>query len=575
MRGTMAQIHAMVFEYTQFEGVSMVKSDRKSIDSFVQNHMPAPHMWPKFINTNLETKNKPFNCAAELLDNAITEGYGDKVALYSPKSSWTYQELLNKANQIAHILKDDLGLVAGNRVLLRSTNNPMLIACWLAVIKAGGIVITTIAMLRAKEIITCASQSRASLALCDYRLKDDMESAASELSNMSHILYFNGPGELEARMKTKPTSFDNHPAHQSDIAMIGFTSGTTGLPKAALHSHHAIIAVCQAFSQQVLKPTPQDIFSGTPPLGFVYGLGGLLLFPLYVRAATVLLEDVSTESLITAIDKFGVSIFFTAPTAYKALLQNFDAQKLSSLKKCMSAGEALPDYVTRAWLDKTGIRLIDGIGSTEMLNNFICIQHPDDPIGSLGKAVPGYEARIVNKQGDPVPVGEVGFLAVRGPVGCRYLDDERQTKYVINGWNITGDTARIDKDGYFWYQARNDGMIISSGYNIASPEVEKTVSQHPAVADCAVIGIPDPVRGEIVRAYIVLKKGYKPDTRLIKNIQNFTKKHSAPYKYPRSIAFIDVLPRTPSGKIQHFMLSKIAEKEAGQGGLGISVSGNL
>lgn len=538
-----------------------MKSNQRLADNFAQDHMPPADQWPKFINEDMVTKQPPFNCAVELLDKAIEEGHGDNIAIYSPDSEWTYRELLNKANQIAHVLKDDLGLVSGNRVLLRSANTPMLAACWLAVIKAGGIVVTSIAMLRAKEIIKIAEQSGASIALCDHRLKDDMNAAASELNHLTQVLYFNDPDGLEAQMRTKPTDFDNYPSNNSDIAMIAFTSGTTGKPKAAVHSHHAVIAVCETFSEQVVRPTSKDVFSGTPPLGFVYGLGGLLLFPLFVRAATVLLEDVRIAPLIDAIDKFKVSILYTAPTAYKALLENYDASRLSSLRHGVSAGEALPGYVTQAWLDKAGIRLIDGIGSTELLHIFISVQQPDDPIGTLGKAVPGYEACIMDENGTILPVGEVGYLAVRGPTGCRYLDDARQTTYVVDGWNVTGDTAKIDEEGFFWYQARSDGMIISSGYNIAGPDVEQTISQHPAVAECAVIGVPDPSRGHIVRAYIVMKDGFKAGDALVKDIQDFAKQQSAPYKYPRSVKFIDSLPRTPSGKVQHFALRELAKVE--------------
>lgn len=539
-----------------------MKADQRLADNFVQDHMPPEHLWPKFINEDMVTRQSPFNCAAVLLDDAVQEGHGDKIAIYSPNGNWTYSELLEKSNRIAHILKDDLGLIAGNRVLLRSANTPMLAACWLAVIKAGGIVVTTIAMLRAKEIIQIAAQSGATMALCDRRLKDDMEETVRASDHLSQVLYFNDPEGLEAQMALKSSRFENHLSASSDIAMIAFTSGTTGKPKAAVHSHHAIIAVCETFSEQVVKPTPQDIFTGTPPLGFVYGLGGLLLFPLFARAATVLLEDVRAASLMDAIEEFKVTIIYTAPTAYKALLEIYDAKKLASLRHGVSAGEALPGYVTQGWLDKAGIRLIDGIGSTELLHIFISVQNPEDPVGTLGKAVPGYEACIVDGAGNPVPVGEVGFLAARGPTGCRYLNDERQAKYVIDGWNITGDTAKIDEAGYFWYQSRTDGMIISSGYNIAGPDVEQTISQHPAVAECAVIGAPDPKRGHIVQAHIVLKNGFEASDRLVKDIQDFAKQKSAPYKYPRSVKFIEALPRTPSGKVQHFALREQAKVEA-------------
>ncbi|PCI21103.1 2-aminobenzoate-CoA ligase [Candidatus Wolfebacteria bacterium] len=530
-------------------------------NNFVQDHMPPTEQWPQFINMDFMQENTPYNCVEILLDNAIKEGFGNKVALHGPDEDWTYQELLDKTNQIAHVLKDNFDLIPGTPVLLRSANNPMLVACWLAVVKAGGIVVTTIAMLRAKEIKAVARQCKASLALCDERLKEDMAAATEEIDHLSHVLYFNGAGDLEQRMTTKPKVFNTYPAEETDIAMIAFTSGTTGKPKAALHSHHAILAVCETFSKQVVKPTSKDVFSGTPPLGFVYGLGGLLLFPLYARSSVVLLEDVRANSLITAIDKFKVTVLFTAPTAYKVMLENYDSDKLASLQKCVSAGEALPAFVTQGWIDKADIRLIDGIGSTELLHIFISVQNNDDPVGSLGKAVPGYEAYVVDETGTPVDVGDVGYLAVRGPTGCRYLNDDRQRKYVIEGWNVTGDTAKMDEDGFFWYQARTDGMIISSGYNIAAPEVEHTVTRHTAVAECGVIGVPDSQRGNIVRAYIVLKEGYSPSHELIKDIQEFAKQEGAPYKYPRSVKFIESIPRTSTGKVQHFALREIAKTD--------------
>lgn len=536
-------------------------------DGYVPSNMPPEHQWPKFINTNVVACDSSYNCAGELLDKAVEEGYGDKVAIYSSEGNWTYRELLEKANQIAHVLKDELGLVAGNRVLLRSANNPMLVASWLAVIKAGGIVVTTIAMLRAKEIVAIAELSKVTLALCDHRLKDDLVAANAQSAQIERVLYFNdseGVEGLEALMAEKPSTFKNSLNDGSAIAMIAFTSGTTGKPKGAVHSHHAILAVCETFSKQVLKPSPQDVFAGTPPLAFVYGLGGLLLFPLHARASTVMLEDVRTRSLMAAIEKFKVSILFTAPTGYKALLENYDRDKLGSLQNCVSAGEALSAYVSRSWMEETGTRIIDGIGSTELLHIFLAIQHPDDPMGSLGKAVPGYEVSVINEKGEKVPTGEVGHLAVRGPTGCRYLNDERQAKYTVNGWNDTGDAVKMDDEGYIWYQARSDGIIISSGYNIASPEVEQTVSQHPAVAECAVIGLPDNRRGNIVRAYVVLREGYEASDDWVKDIQEFAKKQAAPYKYPRSIVFIDALPRTPTGKIKHFALREKAKAEAAE-----------
>lgn len=534
---------------------------KTEIDQFVVNHMPPRDQWPDFIN-ELDITD-PYNSAAELVDRSVEEGYADKIAIYSDSGNWTYRQLLERSNQIAHVLVDDLGLIPGNRVLLRSLNNPMLAACWLAVVKAGGIVVTTIAMLRGKEIATIAEQSKATIALCDYRLRDDMRSACDLSDELEQVVYFNDPeaaGGLESMMRQKPTDFENFLSDGSDIAMIAFTSGTTGKPKGALHSHHAILAVCETFSRQVLKPEPDDIFIGTPSLAFVYGLGGMLLFPLHARAAVVLLEDVRVNSLIEAIDRYKATVFFTAPTVYKVLLDICDDPRLTTLRKCASAGEALPGYVSQTWLDKTGVRITDGIGATELLHVFLSVQHPEDPVGSLGKAVPGYELRVLDDNGKDSPVDEIGYLAVRGPTGCRYLNDNRQAQYVVDGWNITGDTAKMDAQGYIWYQARNDGIIVSSGYNIVSPEVEGVVSQHPAVAECGVVGVPDPDRGNIVRAYVVLREGYEANEDLVKDIQNFAKQNAAPYKYPRSIEFIDTLPRTPTGKVQHFVLRELAKE---------------
>lgn len=537
--------------------------EEKYIDQFVPQHMPPRDQWPDFIN-EIEVGGD-YNAAAELVDRAVEEGHGDRVAIYSPSGNWTYRELLEKSNQIAHVLVDDLGLVPGNRVILRSLNNPMLAACWLAVLKAGGVVITTIAMLRGKEIATIAEQSQAHIALCDSRLKEDLQSAFELTDQLEQAVYFNDSAAeegLESRMQQKPVTFDNLLCDGSDIAMIAFTSGTTGKPKGALHSHHAIIAVCETFSRQVLKPNADDIFIGTPSLAFVYGLGGLLLFPLHARAGVVLLEDVRVDSLLAAMGEYRATVFFTAPTVYKVLLDNCDDHRLADLRICASAGEALPAFVSQTWLDKTGVRISDGIGATEMLHVFLSVQGEDDPVGSLGKAIPGYEIRVLDDNGKDAPAGEIGYLAVRGPTGCRYLNDSRQAKYVVDGWNITGDTAKMDEQGYVWYQARNDGIIVSSGYNIVSPEVEGVVSQHPAVAECGVVGVPDPDRGNIVRAYVVLKEDYQANEDLVKEIQDFAKQNAAPYKYPRSIKFIDALPRTATGKIQHFVLRELAKEES-------------
>ncbi len=536
----------------------------QSTDCYVVDHLPPRDQWPEFINRDLVSTKFLANSAAEFIDKAVQEGYGDKVAIISPNGNWTYKRLLEKSNQIAHVLTENMGLIPGQRVLLRSPNNPMLAACWLAVLKTGGIIVNTMPMLRAKELISIGEIAKVSLALCDERFKEELEGLAPELQ---FYCTFNGaetgteiqqpPLSLEALMADKPGVFDNHLCATTDVALLAFTSGTTGQPKAAVHTHNALLAVCETFSKQVLKPATDDIFACTTPMAFVYGLGGILLFPLYARASTLMLEDVSPASLVSAIERFKVTILFTAPTAYKVLLENYDAKKLGCLRRCVSAGESLPGYITQAWLDKSGVRILDGIGSTEMLHIFLAVQEPETPIGALGKAVPGYEIRVRGEDGNDVPAGESGLLYVRGPTGCVYLNDERQSKYVVDGWNCTNDTVRMDEKGFVWYQSRSDGMIVSSGYNISASEVESVVSQHPAVAECAVIGIPDEARGQLVKSYVVLCEGQTESSDLIENIQKFAKTNAAPNKYPRQNEFIQALQRTLTGKVQHYRLREM------------------
>ncbi|MFQ5533436.1 MAG: AMP-binding protein [Sphingomonadales bacterium] len=529
---------------------------------FILKHLPPVDQWPDFINRDVVTEDAPFNCAAVLLDDAVKDGYGQKIAIHTAERAWTYADLLSQANRIAHVLVDDLGLKPGGRVLLRGANNAMMAASWFGVVKAGGIAVSTMPMLRAKELITIGDIAEAEFALCDEALGEEMEAAAATSDYLTKLLYFNGSGQLEALSANKPETFENRVGSADDIALIAFTSGTTGKPKGALHSHHAVLAVCETYSRQVLKPTPADVFIGTPPLAFAFGIGALLFFPLHARAATVLLDKMSPEILLESIRRFKATMLFTAPTAYRALLAACSGQDLESLRMCVSAGEALPKPTTEAWLEKTGLRIYDGIGSTELMHIFLSVDGPDAPVGCLGKPVPGYEARIINEAGGDAAVGEIGLLAVRGPTGCLYLGDERQKKYVADGWNVTGDAARKDENGYFWYEARADDMIISAGYNIAAPDVEQTLLQHPAVAECGVVGVPDPDRGQVVKAYVVLRDGYVAGEAMVGELKTFAKQTSAPYKYPRAIAFIDQLPRTKTGKIQHFVLRELAKADA-------------
>jgi 2-aminobenzoate-CoA ligase len=530
-------------------------------DTFAHDNLPPKDQWPKFIFESPELQYpEKLNCATQLLDKKVEAGLGDKIFMYTPNETWTYKQLLEKSNQIAHVLVDDLGLEPGNRVLIRAANNPMFVACWYAVAKAGGIVVATMPMLRAKELCTIIDKAQVKFSLCDERLQDEMASALGDSPICERCIYFNGSGEtgagaeLEELMDSKSTEFQNVETARDDTVLIAFTSGTTGTPKAAMHFHRDIMAMCHTYSNTILRPNQDDIFIGSPPIAFTFGLGGLVTFPMCVGASVVLLEMGSPDKFAKAIQDFKATICFTSPTAYRMMLNKQDEYDLSSLKKCVSAGETLPLPTYEAWLEATGIKIMDGIGTTEMIHIFISAVEEDIRPGSTGKAVPGYEAMVVDENMQPLSAGEVGRLAVRGATGCRYLADERQKEYAIDGWNITGDAYKVDEDGYFWFQARHDDMIISSGYNISGPEVEEALLDHEAVQECAVVGSPDDERGNLVKAFVVLRDGFTQSDEVVRELQDFVKNSIAPYKYPRAIDFIDSLPKTETGKVQRFKL---------------------
>jgi 2-aminobenzoate-CoA ligase len=533
------------------------------VDSFARDGLPPRALWPELDYSalpELAAYPQRMNCAVELLDRWVEDGHGERTALLFPDGRWTYRELWENANRIAHVLRDDFGLVPGNRVLLRGPNSPMMAACWFAVLKAGGICVATMPLLRARELAQIAEKAQIRLALTDTRLKAELDEAAATGGVIEHVVRWGteaagNPESLDARMLDKPIGFDNVQTAADDVALIAFTSGTTGQPKGTLHFHRDVLACCDCFPAYVLKPTPEDVFCGSPPLAFTFGLGGLLLFPLRIGATALLLEQASPPHLIKGIADHRATICFTAPTAYRAMLGLLDEHDVSSLRKCVSAGEMLPLPTFEAWKEATGLSIIDGIGATEMLHIFI--SSPEDEIrpGSTGRAVPGYRARVVDMDGRELPPGTVGRLAVQGPTGCRYLNDaERQQGYVQDGWNLTGDAYVVDEDGYFWYQARTDDIIVSGGYNIAGPEVESVLLDHPAVLECGVVGLADEARGQIVSAFIVLREGYEAGDALVQELQDFVKREIAPYKYPRRIDFVDELPRTQTGKLQRYRL---------------------
>jgi len=527
------------------------------IDTFARDNLPAPQRWPEFLFERPELQFAPrLNCAVELLDRAIARGWGERDCVLGDGVRWTYAELQAQADRIARVLVEDMGLVSGNRVLLRGANSPMLAACWFGVVKAGGIAVGTMPLLRARELTTIVHKAQVTHALCDAKLSHELQLAQADCPTLRQVLHYHDRRDtgLEARAARKPARFDAVDTALDDVCLIAFTSGTTGQPKGTMHFHRDVMAACACWPPHVLRARADDRFIGSPPLAFTFGLGGLLLFPLSIGASTVLLEKATPDLLLAAIAHWRASVCFTAPTSYRAMAGQVAAHDLSSLRKCVSAGEVLPAATRALWQQATGIRLIDGIGSTELLHIFISATEEQARGGATGVPVPGYRACVLDEQGREAPRGQVGRLAVKGPTGCRYLADERQTTYVCDGWNLTGDAYRIGDDGQFEYQARTDDMIISGGYNIAGPEVEATLMLHPAVAECAVIGVDDEQRGQIVKAFVVLRAGHAADAALVKTLQEFVKQTIAPYKYPRAIEFRSELPRTETGKLQRFRL---------------------
>ena len=533
------------------------------IDTFVRDRVPPADQLPRMLFELPELQfGDQLNCATELLDRWVAQGDGERLAVLgaAPDGSpirWSYAELQRRANRIAHVLVEDLGLVPGSRVLLRGANSPMMAACWFGVVKAGGIAVGTMPLLRARELTTIVVKAQITYALVDARLAEEVALARSACPTLRHVLQFNGDAAngLEAAMASKPAGFDNVDTAADDTCLIAFTSGTTGQPKAALHFHRDVMAACVCWPAHMLRAAPDDRIIGSPPLAFTFGLGGLLLFPMSIGAACVLVEKASPDAMPAAIAKYRATICYTSPTAYRAMAGQLAGHDLSSLRKCVSAGEALPAPTRQLWLDATGIQIIDGIGSTELLHIFISATEEQARGGATGFAVPGYEACVLSEDGQPLPAGRVGRLAVRGPTGCKYLEDERQASYVQDGWNLTGDAYLISPvDGQFEYQARTDDMIISGGYNIAGPEVESALLLHPAVAECGVVGVADEQRGQLVKAVVVLKPGHAAGAAMAKTLQDFVKQTIAPYKYPRAIEFRDSLPRTETGKLQRFKL---------------------
>lgn len=528
------------------------------VDSFTRDRLPPVDQQPEFLLEGFEYP-EYLNAAVELTDRMVEKGFGDHTALIGNGRQRTYKELTDWSNRIAHALVEDYGVKPGNRVLIRSANNPAMVACWLAATKAGAVVVNTMPMLRAGELGQIVDKAEITLALCDTRLMEELVACAKHSHFLKTVVGFDGTANHDAELDrvalSKSVRFTAPPVGRDDVALIGFTSGTTGEPKGAMAFHRDLLIIADGYAREVLGVTPDDIFVGSPPLAFTFGLGGLAIFPLRFGAAAALLEQATPPNMIEIIQHYKATVCFTAPTAYRVMLKAMaEGADLSSLRAAVSAGETLPAPVYEEWIAKTGKPMLDGIGATEMLHIFLTNRFEDHRPGCTGRPVTGYQARIVGDDMQELPRGEVGRLAVRGPTGCRYLADARQTKYVRDGWNLTGDSFWQDDDGRFHFAARSDDMIISAGYNIAGPEVEAALLSHPDVLECAVIGRADEERGQIVEAHVVLAEGREPDALMVKLLQDHVKRVIAPYKYPRSVVFVRSLPKTQTGKIQRFRL---------------------
>lgn len=527
-------------------------------DTFSRTNLPPEALWPEFLLDDFQYPDH-LNVAVELTDNMVDKGFGDNTALIGNGRHRTYKELTDWTNRLAHVLVDDLGVKPGNRVLIRSANTPAMVACWLAATKAGAVVVNTMPMLRAKELSQIVDIAEITHALCDSRLLSELEELKHTNNTLSQIMSFDGSqnhdSELDRLALEKPVKFDAVDTGRDDVALLGFTSGTTGVPKATMHFHRDLMIIADGYAKEILGVTPEDIFVGSPPLAFTFGLGGLAIFPLRFGATATLLETASPPNMIQIIEKYKATVCFTAPTAYRYMLAAMDeGADLSSLRAAVSAGETLPAPVYKEWIEKTGKPMLDGIGATEMLHIFISNRFDDHTPACTGRPVSGYEVKVIDENNNAVPNGTVGRLLVKGPTGCRYLADDRQSNYVLDGWNITGDSFSVDDDGYLHFAARNDDMIISGGYNIAGPEVEAALLAHPSVSECAVVAASDEERGSIVQAHVVLKEGVEQSDSTVLKLKDHVKATIAPYKYPRSVVFCNSLPKTATGKIQRYLL---------------------
>lgn len=385
------------------------------VDTFTRDNLPPADQWP-VLEFTLPELNYPdrLNAAKVLIDDAVEAHGADRPALHAPGSpSWNYGELQKRANQVAQVLVEDLGVVPGNRVMLRAPNNQWLVACWLGVLKAGAVVVTIMPILRGKEVRQLVERTRPAVMLCDHRFLENLDEALDDVE----LVAFggDGPDDLIQRCAAKSGQFEAVETAADDVALLGATSGTTGTPKITMHFHRDILANADTFSRHILKPTSEDVFAGSPPLAFTFGLGGLVVFPLHVGASTLLTERNTPVELARLAQEHGVTVLFTAPTAYRAILKEGKGDLLTGLRVAVSAGEHLPKETWQAVKDQTGISLINGIGATELLHVFISAPVEEIRPEATGRPIPGFRAAILDAEDREAPDGEAGRLAVIGP----------------------------------------------------------------------------------------------------------------------------------------------------------------
>ncbi len=539
--------------------------------SLIERYGPPRELWPRFGLDFPEAREWPakLNIAEVLVDDNLKRG--DKPAILYEDRQIKYRELQLMINKFGNALKV-LDVKPYDRVMLRLPNIPEFIVSSLAVQKLGAVSVPTFTLLKAKELSYIASDCEAKVLITTPSLLEDVEKAKGELKTIRHIVLADAkPSEVEAPYIAfdylmddfkEATGLEPVRVDQDEVTLLLYTSGTTGPPKGCIHTHRHYLAVADCYAKNVLQAREDDVWGGPPTMAFAYGHTGLICNPLRHGATTSLVGSGRFEpaSMFQLIEKHGISVFYGVPTAYRtmvALKHERGKYDFSSLRVCVTAGEPCPPSLYYTIKEFFGCEVLEHMGCTELFNGFISTRFGQVKPGSMGLAVPGYDVRILGDDGNEVKTGEVGHLAVAGPIGIRYWKlPEKQAESVRNGWNHTGDMAYKDEEGFFWFASRSDDIIKTAAYRVSPHEVEEALIKHGAVAEAGVIGVPDLERGQIIKAFIVLKPDHKPSSRLEEELRVFVKDQIAPYKAPKEVEFVKELPKTETGKIRRAELKR-------------------